>query len=347
MNDTRVAIVLVNWNGWRECIECLDSLMAQKHGSFHVYLVDNASEDGSLDHIASWCGAPAADPQWRRFDGVDRVSDRPNPGAIEYRRLPRFEQGAPTPSEGARLSLIRSDANLGFAGGCNLGIAAAGLRNYDYFWLLNPDTVVHRDALVELLAHAANRPDAGIFGSTVRYYADPDIVQAMGGARMNFSNGTTSHIGQGARLSDVPSDPAGVEKQMSYVMGASMLVSAKFIASIGPMEEDYFLYFEEADWALRGRYEFALGFAPRSHVFHKSGVNSSKVATLFSAGFYYRNRLRFVSRFMPDRLSAAKRSLIDQMLRHLARGRFGHARVVLATLLAARRITADVTRRPM
>jgi GT2 family glycosyltransferase len=54
---------------------------------------------------------------------------------------------------------------------------------------------------------------------------------------------------------------------MDYVVGASMLVSAKFITKVGLMAEDYFLYFEEIDWAFGRGVEFSLAFAPRSYVF--------------------------------------------------------------------------------
>jgi GT2 family glycosyltransferase len=99
------------------------------------------------------------------------------------------------------------------------------------------------------------------------------------------------------------------------------------------MNEDYFLYYEEADWATRGAPFFTLGYAPKSIVFHKSGANSSQIMPLFTAGFYYRSRLRFVSRFFPDRMRAAKRQLFVEMLRHVARGRWAFARLVGETLL--------------
>jgi GT2 family glycosyltransferase len=334
--------VLVNWNGWRECIECIDTLFAQSHGNFHVFVVDNDSRDRSVETIVSWCAAPSADATWRRYSGVGRLTDHPNVGSLQNRVVERADQGLPSAPAGCRLTVIRSGGNLGFAGGCNVGIKAAGLGNFDYFWFLNPDTVVDRYALVELIGRAERHPGIGIVGSTLRYYDDPDLVQAMGGARLDRSNGTSGHIGQGARLGKVPIDGAAVEREMAYVVGASMLVSRKFIAEVGLMEEDYFLYYEEVDWALRGSGKFSLGFAPRSHVFHKSGVNSSKAAPQFSTRFYYRNRLRFVVRFLPGRLTAAKWSLFEEMLRHIARGRWGHARIIFATLLTAGRITRGV-----
>jgi GT2 family glycosyltransferase len=341
---TRVAIVIVNWNGWRECIECIDSLLAQSHGNFHVFVVDNDSRDRSVEAIASWCAAPAADAAWRRHTGVSRLTDSPNARSVQHRVVEHAARGLPPAPDGCRLTLIRSGGNLGFAGGCNVGINAAGLGNFDYFWFLNADTVVDRQALVELIGRANGGPGVGIVGSTLRYYDNPDLVQAMGGARLNSSNGTSRHIGAGARLREVPVEGSDVEREMAYVVGASMLVSAEFITEIGFMQEDYFLYYEEVDWALRGRGKFSLGFAPRSHVFHKSGANSSKAAPVFSTGFYYRNRLRFVARFLPGRLTAAKWSLFQEMLRHIVRGRWSHARIVFFTLLTASRITAGILR---
>jgi GT2 family glycosyltransferase len=104
------------------------------------------------------------------------------------------------------------------------------------------------------------------------------------------------------------------------------------------MEEDYFLYYEEADWATRGLHRFRLGYAPKSIVFHKSGANSSKIMPMFTAGYYYRSRLRFVNRFLPSRMAAAKRQLFLEMLRHLARGRWSVVRLIGVTLLWTPRI---------
>jgi hypothetical protein len=55
---------------------------------------------------------------------------------------------------------------------------------------------------------------------------------------------------------------------------------------------------------------------------------------LYTAGIFYRSRLRFVTRFLPDRMAAAKRAMFVEMLRHVARGRWGMARVVGSTLLS-------------
>jgi GT2 family glycosyltransferase len=329
-----VAIVLVNWHGWRDCIECIDSVLVQAYRNFHIFIVDNDSHDGSIDHIAAWCAAPEAEPNWRRQNGVDRYTDQPHRSALQYQVVDRPHGAIPRAESGCRVTLIRSGGNLGFAGGCNVGITAAGLADFAYFWFLNPDTVVERRALAELVARAERQPGMGIVGSTLLFYDTPDKVHALAGGRLSCVNATSSHIGEHSSLSAVPNDESAVERDLAFVCGASMLVSIAFIREIGLMQEDYFLYYEEADWAMRGLGRFRLGFARQSHVFHKSGANSSKVMPLFTAGVFYRSRLRFVSRFLPDRMAAAKRAMFVEMLRHVARGRWGMARVVGSTLLS-------------
>jgi GT2 family glycosyltransferase len=330
--QARIAIVLVNWNGWRECIECIDSVLAQAHPNFHLFVVDNDSQDLSIERIIAWCSAPEADPGWRRQSGVDRYTDRSPHAGVPHRVVEHVDHALPI-MDGCTVTLIRSGGNLGFAGGCNVGIRAAGLDEFAYFWFLNPDTVVERRALVELIARAESQPGMGIVGSTLLFYDRPETVHALAGGRINPLNASSRHIGEGSRLSDVPSDGSAVERELTFVCGASMLVSASYIRDIGLMQEDYFLYYEEADWAMRGLDRFQLGFAPTSVVFHKSGANSSKIMPLFTAGFYYRSRLRFMSRFFPDRMGAARRRLFVEMLRHLARGRWSSARLVGSTLL--------------
>jgi GT2 family glycosyltransferase len=327
-----VAIVLVNWNGWRDTVECIDSLLALRYPRFHIYLVDNDSTDQSIEQISAWCARPQSDVDWIRQVGVSRSTDEYSGQPVAHRIVARPVRPLQPAEANCRVTLIRSGRNLGFAGGCNVGIQAAGLEAYSFFWLLNPDTVVHRDSLSALVRRCSADERVGMAGSTIRYYAAPDVVQCLGGARLEPRTVTSQLIGQGASVQAIPRDPAAVESAMIYVMGASMLVSNLFVREVGLLQEDYFLYYEEIDWALRGRHKFALAYAPDSHVFHKSGASSSKVMPLFTANLYYRNRLRFVSRFFPESLGAAKFGLAVDLMRHSLRGRWGHARVVACAL---------------
>jgi GT2 family glycosyltransferase len=340
--DSSVAVVLVNWNGWRDTVECIDTLLAQDHENFDIFIVDNDSSDNSIGHICAWCAEPTADTSWVKHDTVQRWSDQPCPPPVSHHVIDR-PNTVLAHTRSCRVTIIRSGSNLGFAGGCNTAVRAAGPHNYDFFWFLNNDAVVARDALAALVRRAGADPRPGITGSTIRYYSASNIVQAMGGAHMDVTRGTSRHIGAGTSIGDIPANAAAIEREMDYVMGASMLVSREFIGEIGMMQEDYFLYFEEIDWALRARGRFGLAYAPHSHVFHKVQASSNK-AVGFSTWFYYRNRIRFAGRFYPQHLGKTKRGMLVEMLRHAARGRWTHVRPIAATLRDAGQLATEARR---
>ncbi len=336
-----VAVILVNWNSWRDTVECIDSVLVQSHRDCHIFVVDNDSADGSLEHIQRWCAAPAAEPAWRNHPGVDRYSARANPAPVKWRAADRPAQPLPPSPADCRLTLIRSGGNLGFAGGCNVGIRAASPDRFDYFWFLNNDTVIERSALEAMLRRALQDPKVGMVGSTLLFYDTPGIVQALAGARMDLTRGFSRHIGEGLALEQLRPDAAAIEREMTYICGASMLVSAAFVREIGLMQEDYFLYFEEIDWAMRGQGKFTLGYAPDSQVFHKSGASSSKKVPVFAARHFYRNYIRFMSRFFPHALPATKRSLAIQFLRLALKGHWAQARIVATVLRNSRALAAQ------
>ena len=339
---TRVAIVLVNWKGCRDSIECISSIVGSGAlAGADVWLVDNASGDGSVEKIEAWCRDPAPAADWRHFDGVQHA-----PAGVPIACRVWQANGQPAPLlPGVQVHLVHSGGNLGFAGGNNAGITAAGLHRYSHVWLLNTDTVMAADALAQLLRRAEADARTGIVGSTLLHYSEPAVVQALGGGWFDRGAMRMSHIGEFRSAAAVPADGdtqwRDVEAQMAYVVGASMLVKSDFIREVGPMCEDYFLYFEELDWAFRGRPRWTLGYAPGSRVFHKVGASSSQTMSEFSLNLLYRNQVRFASRFLPERLPALKRSLAFELLRHLLKGRWMPARLVARTLADARTLAAS------
>jgi GT2 family glycosyltransferase len=327
----RAAIILVNWNGWRDSIECLSSIFGSDAPSCaDVFLVDNDSGDGSVERIADWCARPERDSAWRSFEGVRHARVAP----IPYRIWTANGQVVPD-DPGTQLTLVRSGANLGFAGGNNVGAIAAGVDRYSHFWFLNTDTVIRHDALHQLLRRWEADPRLGIVGSTLIYYGRPGRVQAQGGGSLTLDPLRADHLGDGEPISclaDGAALQASVERRMSYVVGASMLVSAEFFRDIGPMCEDYFLYFEELDWAFRARGKYAMGYAPASVVFHKVGASSAQPHSEFALNLLYRNQLRFVGRFLPEQVSRVTRKLAWELVRCVLRQRWMQARLLYRAL---------------
>ena len=283
---SRVYIILVNWNGWQDTIECLESLLLLESPEFRIVVCDNGSSDNSLQEIKNW-----ADCRKIQY--------------AEYQRIEAEEGGSL--SADPVLTLIRNGENLGFAGGNNVGLRYALARgDAGYCWLLNNDTVVAPDSLTHMVTRMQQQPTAGICGSTILLYHDRQWIQALGGGHYCRWIGLPWHYGRFSTWGTAINTKRA-ESWMNYVEGASMLVSRQFLDEVGLLCEDYFLYFEEADWAIRSEGRFKLAYAPDSIIYHKVGNSvgtSSNPAKMSYLSDYYniRNRLLFTRRFYPAAL---------------------------------------------
>lgn len=309
-------VVLLNWNGWRDTVECLQSLFAEGATPCRVVVCDNASHDDSVVRIRAWALA--------RFGN-------------DFIHLQRADVDAGALLGPAPFALIENGANLGFAAGNNVGIRLA-LRdpNCAYVWVLNNDTVVQPDALGRAVERMQADPGIGLCGSTLVYFDEPDKVQALGGATYSRWTGRSRHVGAFSRRADVPQDGAAYEATFSYVVGAAMLASRPFLEQVGLMTEDYFLYCEEIDWATRGAGRFRLGFAPASVVLHKEGASIGTAASggsPLSVYFLFRNRLRFSWRFHRAFVACVVYFSLLDVARLLVRRRWPQAGAALRGLL--------------
>ncbi len=318
-----VAVVVLNYKGWQDTLACVQSLLdGGMPCQVSIVVLDNASPNGSLAHLV-------AGMQLHATQGVP----------LRQLSQSEAEQGAhATPPSGqAQLVLIQNTGNWGFAGGCNPGIRWAMAAGADYVWLLNNDTEVGTGALGALLKRFAARPDMGMCGSKLIYFDARDTLQGRGGAIYEPHKANSRHLGIGDAIND-PEDVATIESQMDYVIGASMMVSRAFVERVGVMTDDYILYYEELDWATRGKNQgFALGYAADSHVFHKEGatIGSShrQYNSPLSQRFLCRNRLLFTKRFYPALLNRVRRQLLLEFAVWMVRGVPGHAFIILGALV--------------
>lgn len=311
------AILLLNWNGWQDTIECLESVSQSTGVAFRTVVCDNGSHDNSLAKIAAWASAAA-----KPFALYDRA--QAEAGGVADERAP--------------LVLIQTGANLGFAGGNNVGLRyCLAHGGFDYVWVLNNDTVVAPDALQQLVARMQQDAGFGMCGSKLVFYHQRDQVQAYGGSAFDARRGVVMPIGQ-FQPSNAACNVPAVEAQMAYVVGASMLVSTPFLRSVGLMCEDYFLYFEEIDWAFRARGKYKLAYADASVVWHKEGgsigSSSTKEASVTSTRYLYRNRVIFNWRFNRPHFVRSLVQIAFEMLVLIKRKQFKTVRIALKATLA-------------
>lgn len=199
-----------------------------------------------------------------------------------------FEEG----QFSVKMTLMQSGGNLGFAGGNNVAIKKAYDQGYQYIWLLNNDTTINSDALSTLVNVIHNDDSIGIVGSKI-YFAGTDLIWFAGG-NVNVYTGATNHIG----IRDTDLGQYNKIKEVSYIVGCSLLFRRELIDRLGYLVEDYFLYFEDTDWNIRAKQAgWKVVYVPTSIVHHK--VSSSQKSNDVSPQVPYyliRNAYLMVSR---------------------------------------------------
>lgn len=293
-----VYVIILNWNGATDTIACIQSLARLNGPLPKVIVCDNASSDDS----------------WSRL------------------------QSCVTMYPGLNIQLVQTGANLGFAGGNNVGLRMAlSDPTMDFVWLLNNDTVVAPDSLAVQLLYMSQHPQVGICGSTLLYADEPERIQAVGG-RYHPWRISAKHVLGHQPYSEAlcrSVDPA----EFDYVVGASMFVRRGVLEKVGLLSEDYFLYFEEIDWATRMKRTLpgmTLGYAPDSLVYHKEGASTQsnnrvkKTYRYFADYFFITSHLKFSRKHYPLRSLMVQASMLLIALNRIRRGQARSALVALS-----------------
>lgn len=339
----RVYVVIVNWNGWRDTIECLESVFRCDWPNLRVVVCDNDSGDDSLGHIKAWAEGQIVSvcPDMSPLSKLT-FPPVPKPVSCAFYDRAQAECGGDLRSD-AKLVLVQTGDNLGFAGGNNVGLRYALARdNFEYVLLLNNDTVITPDSINRMVERMMEDQNAGMCGSTLLYYYEPDTVQALGGAVYSKWLGLTRHVGLFQKVKRTI-DRARVEHEMDYVVAAAMMVSKPFLKDVGLMCEDYFLYYEEVDWTLCASGRYGIVYAPESVIYHKEGSSTGANSaagdekSLKSDYYLIRSRLMVTRKFFPYALPTVYLGLSITLARRIGKGQFwGRLRTVLRVALLER-----------
>ena len=334
-----VAIVVLNWMGWRDTIECLESLFCLDYPNFQVVLCDNASTDGSVDRIKAWARGELVPPVPEN-PALRALTAATVPKPIAYTELDRATAELPRQEAcGSPLVIINTGANLGYAGGNNVGLRyGIGTGLFKYFWILNNDIVVDSRALHKLISSMEEHRSAGACGSLSLYYNDPKRIECFGGGKFNKYIGVPHRFESNKLLKDTKLKESGLYSDLDYISGASMLVSSKFIRDIGLMCEDYFLYYEELDWFTRAKGKFFLCVCKESIVYHKHGStigssDKSQHRSLVSEYFLKKSRLKFIKKFHPGVIFTSYMILFSTMIVRLVIGPRISSKIIFHVLM--------------
>ena len=252
-----LCIVIVSYGRPVDIGRCLASLARSRWRNFAVFICENAGglaferlcdeltdEGGPLEPIAAEAG------------GLDRSSGRL--AAISRFRL----RGTAVP-----VWVGAASENLGYGGGVNAWIERFRAEpGWEAVLVLNPDTDVDPDCLMELMAKAAE--GYGMVGAALVSDHMPALISTYG-LQWSRLTGRVVLVGHGLPAETEPS--ADLVMRLDAVSGACMLVTRAFIEEIGLMAEDYFLYMEDLDWGMR-RGRQRIGIASRAVVRHVGGT---------------------------------------------------------------------------
>jgi GT2 family glycosyltransferase len=297
-----------------------------------VFVSDNASTDGTMETMRAWAeGQIHVDTSKSAWDSI-----RDHPIEVSEVTYGIFESEAaakadPTPRW---LTVASTGGSKGFPAGNNVGMRYGLTRDYDYFWILNNDTVVEPTALVRLVAKMQSDPEIGICGSTLVFYARPDIVQAYGGCTFNPYTAESGCVGLGTPLQLPPPDRF---MRSRHMVGAAMFASRACLEKVGLMNDELYLYFEEIDWTMRMEPFFKNGYEPLSIVYHKHGGTMGggdrKKPSRHRVYYMTINRILFTRKHFPSSVPIVVAAILAQAFRNAVRGRLAISSWMIKDLL--------------
>ena len=253
----KVSIIILNWNGWGDTLECLESVYRITYPNYDVIVVDNGSEDESVQKIKEYCeGEIEVESKFFEYSSENKPMK-----IIEYTEEEAEAGGGEVvdlPSN-RKMILIKNEENYGFTGGNNVGMRyALKALDPDYVLLLNNDTVVDKEFLGELVKVAESDGQIGIVGPKIYYYDEPRMLWATGDPK------SMGKIDDG-RYEDT--------KEVKWIVGCAFFIKASAIDKVGLLDSDLFLYAEESDYCMRmEKAGYKLYFAHSSIIWHKSSL---------------------------------------------------------------------------
>ena len=322
-NNGKTYVVILNYNGWEDTVECLESVLRSQHISYRIVVVDNNSVDSSVENILEWAK--------KSVEAAVVVGLDPDNNELYVRSnvaghggVADVDQASATGNEGhlaLPLVIIQARKNGGFAYGNNIGINfALHQADCEYIWLLNNDTVIFPNTLSILVSYFTQirqKEKLGILGCIQRYYSDPSTVQAVAGAFDKWK-ARVWNVGEGSRFLGADTEIP----RCDYVYGASMMFSRECVAEVGFLNEEYFMYFEEIDYAVRAKIKgYGWAVCRDASILHKYRASVSREGEEFKEYYLRRNIFKFYKLYYPRLVIIPLTKLLLIILRNLFRGR--------------------------
>ena len=266
--NLKVSIVILNWNRWKDTIECLESIYQIDYSNYDVILVDNNSTDNSIEKIKEYCkGKIKVKSKHIKYNPLTKPIKIFEYTEKEIKTLKNRTDAYHKLLSSKKIILIKNKKNYGFAGGNNIGIRFALNTDSQYILLLNNDTIVDPNFLTELIKAAKKYKNIGSIQSLL-LKPDGKLIDSLGQEIYIWSA-----MDKGINSTYIPLKK---DKEIFGACAAAAVYPKEVLEKIGLFDEDFFVIFEDVDLSWRIRLKgFKSVLAVNSIVYHKRGISES------------------------------------------------------------------------
>jgi GT2 family glycosyltransferase len=271
-----IPLVILNWNGEDDTVECLKSIRRSIPAGFVPVLVDNGSKPESVERLKRECSLIFGRILFLRGSGLSALDSTPQAEFPKYR------------GEDS-LVFIENGENLGFAKGSNVGIRFAELAGAEWVMLLNNDTVVAPEAFPALRRFLKTHPSFAAVTAQIRYFSPNTRIQNCGGDLTYFGSRKYKFANMDASV--LPESDFSI---VTFVTGCALLFKYEVV---GALTEDFFFGEEDYEFSLRMRkLGLRMACAHGAVVYHRVGATIGRNSTRLGAIL-----LQYVSRLINTR----------------------------------------------
>lgn len=319
-NLPHVSILILNWNGWKDTIECLESVYQNIYPNYDVIVVDNDSEDDSIQKIKEYCRGNISieSPLFNyKTNGKPINIFEYSKEETEYQKS--IENEFCNTSSDKKLVLIKNDKNYGFSEGNNIAIRFALDRlNTDYLFLLNNDTVMDQKSLLKLIEFGETRTDVGIIGSKIYNYdleGKFNIIQSTGGNLDFWKYPGYFPINNGIKDNNKNFNSL---IECEWVTGAAMMIKSVALNE-ELLNSDFFFGCEDVDLSIRLKKKgYKVIAVLDSKIWHKGEVSRrKKYSNLNSMNYRVKTNLKLLKQHNKNYYYCLPFYIVPIMLRYI------------------------------
>jgi len=255
MQDVDTAVIILNWNNADDTLRCLRSVLkAAAQKPVNIVIIDNGSEDDSLCRIRDYLNTRNISHQvFSRIAGQFRIVQEQDATAV---------------------TLLLNNENLGFAKAFNSGVAFLNPESFKWIMLLNNDTELHPDCLVNLIGMAVRVPQVDVWAPVITYYQHPELIWDVGGSLKFW--GVRTFPGRKKRRKSFPGHGF---KERTFLTGCALLIRSEIFVTYGYLTEDFF-FGEEDFWLskLLQKHRRKMAVCWEAEIRHKVAISIRKVS---------------------------------------------------------------------